>query len=138
MSINGFFDTTIQTLGKVLELRSLKARGITGNIANSETPGYSPVRMDFEDSLRQVVSGPESGQARTHPGHLPAAGGEAISGFEAGFYREPDRSGIGDRNNVSVDQEMVKLSENRIRYEASIQMLGKKFNMLKSAIRERA
>lgn len=136
MTINGLFDGTIQTLDKALTLRSRKLQVISSNIANSETPGYAPVRMDFEKALRQVVAGSESGQAKTHSRHMPD--GQNISEFQAVFYRDRDRSGVGDGNNVSIDQEMVDLSENQIRYEAAIQMLNKKFSMLKFVIQERS
>ena len=135
--MHGLFDTTIQTLDKALELRSQKLQVISSNIANAETPGYAPMRMDFEKSLQEAVSGPESGQVRTHQNHMPAAGGKDLSDFRASFYRDYDRSGIGDRNKVSIEQEMVDLSENQIRYEAAIQMLNKKFSMLKLVIQER-
>ncbi len=135
--IHGLFDTTIQTLDKALELRSQKLQVISSNIANAETPGYAPMRMDFEKSLQEAVSGPESGQVRTHQNHMPAAAGKDISDFQATFSRDYDQSGIGDRNKVSIEQEMVDLSENQIRYEAAIQMLNKKFSMLKLVIQER-
>ena len=44
-----------------------------------------------------------------------------------------DRTGIGDENSVRVDQEMMKLSENQILYEAAVAMLNKKLSMLKYA-----
>lgn len=137
MSITGFFDTTIHTLDKVMELRSRKLEAISSNIANSETPGYSPIRMDFEKSLQQVVAGMNSGQARTHPRHMPTAESLNISAVQGNYHRDHDRSGIGDGNNVSIEQEMVDLSENQIRYEAAIQMINKKFSMLKLVIQER-
>ena len=137
MSQTGFFDTAIRTLDTVMTLRSRKLEAISSNIANSETPGYAPIRMDFEEALQQVTSDSKSGQARTHPRHMPAMRGDAVSGFEPEYHRDYDRSGIGDGNNVNIEQEMVDLSENQIRYEAAIQMINKKFSMLKLVIQER-
>jgi flagellar basal-body rod protein FlgB len=137
MTTKGIFDTTIQFLDKILELRIQKHQSISSNIANAETPGYARLRMEFEDQLRQLVIGTEEGQAVTHPGHMPNPSAQQIESFHANFYREKDHSGIGDRNNVSLDQEMVDLSVNQIRFEATILSLNKKFSMLKHVIQER-
>lgn len=42
----------------------------------------------------------------------------------------------GDGNSVNVEREMVKLAENSLLYEATVQMLTKKFQNLKHIIRE--
>jgi len=44
-----------------------------------------------------------------------------------------DNTGLGDENSVSVDEEMIKLSQNEILYEAAVTMLNKKISMLKYA-----
>ena len=44
-----------------------------------------------------------------------------------------DTSGVGDRNTVNVDQEMLNLSKNEIMYEAAVTMLNKKLSMIKYA-----
>ena len=138
MAAGGIFDHTVQVLDKALDLRSRKLEVISSNIANAETPGYARLRMDFESALREAAAGSESGQVTTHPRHMPSGSADGLESVQARFYREMDQSGIGDRNTVSLDQEMVDLSENQIRYEASIKMLSKKFNMLKMVISERA
>lgn len=138
MAAGGIFDSSIQVLDKALDLRSRKLQVISANIANAETPGYARLRMDFESELKEAAKGSESGQVTTHPRHMPAGSGDGLSSVQGRFYRDVDQSGIGDRNTVSLDQEMVDLSENQIRYEAAIKMLSKKFNMLKMVISERA
>ena len=42
----------------------------------------------------------------------------------------------GTPNNVDLDEQMSKLAENNLQYQASIQMLIKKFEILKNAIIE--
>ncbi|MCF8024338.1 MAG: flagellar basal body rod protein FlgB [Desulfobacteraceae bacterium] len=138
MSASPIFDTTIQTLEKALSLRSQKLQIISANIANAETPGYSRMKMDFEKALAGAANGNESGPAATHPRHFGFSGKGNLGFVEAEVYREPAQSVIGDGNNVVLEQEMTDLSENRIRYEAAIRMLSKKFNMLKTVIQERA
>lgn len=137
MTTNGIFDTTFQVLDKVLDLRSQKLQVISSNIANAETPGYAAQRLDFEQKLQEAVSGVGSGPAVTHPRHISTGFGKGIESFQAEISREEDTSGIGDGNSVSLDQEMVDLSRNQIRFEAAIQSLNKKFNMLKMVIQEK-
>jgi flagellar basal-body rod protein FlgB len=135
MRAKEIFDTTIQVLDKVLELRSQKLQSISANIANAETPGYARVKMEFEEQLREAVSG--TSQAVTHPGHMPNSPGQQMESFRADFYREKDLSGIGDGNSVNLEQEMVDLAANQIRFEAAISSLNKKFSMLKYVIQEK-
>ena len=45
-----------------------------------------------------------------------------------------DQTGIGDRNGVNVDQEMLDLSENELMYETAAQLLQKKLSLLKHVI----
>ncbi len=135
MRAKQIFDTTIQVLDKVLELRSQKLHSISSNIANAETPGYARLNMEFEEQLREAVNG--SSQTVTHPGHMPNAPGQEIESFQANFSREIDQSGIGDGNSVNLEQEMLDLSVNQIRFEAAILSLNKKFSMLKYVIQEK-
>jgi flagellar basal-body rod protein FlgB len=135
MQANGIFDTTIQLLDKVLELRSQKLQSISSNIANADTPGYSRIRMEFEEQLREAVS--QKSQAVTHPGHMPNFNGKQIESFQANFFKEKDQSGIGDGNSVTLEQEMVDLAVNQIRFEAAISSLNRKFSMLKYVIQEK-
>jgi flagellar basal-body rod protein FlgB len=135
MRTKEIFDTTVQVLDKVLELRSQKLHSISSNIANAETPGYARLKMEFEDQLRDAVNG--TSQTVTHPRHIPGSPEQQIESLEADFFREKDQSGIGDGNSVSLEQEMVDLAVNQIRFEAAIQSLNKKFSMLKYVIQEK-
>lgn len=137
MPVNGLFDTTMQALDKVLELRSQKLQLISSNIANAETPGYSAKKMDFEQDLREALDAGSSGTAATHPGHIPSGSGEKIASFQGTVYEKQAAGGIGDGNTVSLDQEMVALSENQIKYEAAIKALSKKMSFLKMVIQEK-
>ena len=93
MSMTGIFDTTIQALDKVLELRTHKLRAISSNIANAVTPGYSRIKVEFEDQLRGAVLGVESGQVRTHPQHMPSGCGDPIDSVRPHFTKEEAQIG---------------------------------------------
>jgi len=126
------FDTTMNLLQKVLDLRSTNQQVIGSNIANAETPGYSSVSFEFEEQLKAAMNRGDLSPIATQPGHI---GGRFLdlSQVNGEMVVHPDRRGIGDGNSVSVDEEMVKLSENQILYEAAITMLNKKLALLKYA-----
>jgi len=126
------FDTTMNLLQKVLDLRTQNQQVISSNIANAETPGYAASSFQFEDQLKDAVSHNTMAPVPVEKGHIPLSASN-ISQVQGELVVHKDKSGIGDRNSVSVDQEMVKLSENQILYEAAITMLNKKLSILKYA-----
>jgi flagellar basal-body rod protein FlgB len=127
------FDTTMRLLHKVLDLRQKNQEIIGSNIANAETPGYSAQSFSFEQQLRSALSDNDLRPVATQSNHIPLipANLEQVSGTVTSTR---DATGIGDENSVSVDQEMMNLSENQILYEAAVTMLNKKLSMVKYAV----
>jgi flagellar basal-body rod protein FlgB len=135
MSDIQIFDKTIGLLQKTLDLRLQNQQAIASNIANVDTPGYSPVRLEFEEKLRQAVKSTAKAQEPAHPAHFPLTGG-SVSSIQPEVIQVRNKSNLGDRNGVSIDREMVSLSENQILYEATIQLLNKKLGFLKYVAEE--
>jgi len=128
-------DTSSLLLSKSLDLYSTNQRVIASNIANAETPGYSPARFEFEDELRNALTKSNPTLATTQVGHIPHAV-SSIEQVKGTITSDPDNTGIGDENGVSVDEEMIALSENQIRYETAAQLLKKKFSLLKYVVQD--
>ncbi|PHR29456.1 MAG: flagellar basal body rod protein FlgB [Desulfotalea sp.] len=134
MSPINLFDQNMQLLSKVLDLRATKAQVISSNIANAETPGFSPSRFQFEDDLATAIGHTTKLQMQTsNKAHIPL-GPSNFNNVNGKIIIDKDVSGIGDDNNVSVDQEMMALSENELLYETSAQLLKKKLTLLKYVI----
>ncbi len=128
------FDSNMPLLGKVLDLRAEKAQVISSNIANAETPGFSPSKFDFEEDLANAIGKNNTIRlATSHEGHIPL-GPANFNSVTGKILTEENQMGIGDGNGVSVDQEMLALSENELLYETSAQLLKKKLTMLKHVI----
>ncbi len=128
------FDQNMRLLGKVLDLRAKKAEVIAANIANAETPGYSASRFNFEEDLASAIgAGNGLALATSHKAHI-ALRPAAVEQVSGNIVTTVDRSGIGDRNSVSVNQEMLDLSENQLLYETAAQLLKKKMGQLSYAI----
>ncbi len=127
------FDNTTALLQKSLDLRSANQRVIAANIANAETPGYAPARLEFEQELQAALSGSIPDLTTTHASHL-SVHSDRVENVTGKIVRSPGKTGIGDENGVSVDEEMIALSENQIMYETAAQLLNKKLSVLKYVI----
>ena len=127
-------DQNMQLLSKVLDLRATKAQVISSNIANAETPGFSPSRFQFETDLANAIGHKKSIQLQTSDKAHIGIGPGNFNSVNGKIILEEEKSGIGDDNNVSVDQEMMALSENELLYETSAQLLKKKITLLKHVI----
>jgi flagellar basal-body rod protein FlgB len=128
MSEMMIFDRTIAVLGKALDLRHRQQTVLASNIANAETPGYKPQRLEFEADLRQAL------QAPAVPGNRAVnAGGRqaALARVEGRLQEAPDRAVRADENGVDLDRELIAQAENQLLYEAAAQMLSKKLGLLK-------
>ena len=128
------FDTNMQLLSKVLDLRAQKAQVISANIANAETPGYSANRFDFEEDLAQAINTGKGFKLSTsHAAHIPL-GPANFNSVTGKIVTVKDETGIGDKNNVKVGQEMIDMSENELLYETAAQLLKRKISQLSFVI----
>ena len=103
-------------------------RIIGNNIANVDTPGYNPVEMDFDSSLRSAIEGRGRISLReTRPQHLGASR----------FKMEHSSISTGsknDYNKVDLETEIANLDENRNRYNLYGSILVKQFSMVKNML----
>lgn len=134
MPVQGIFGTTVELLGKTLDLRAKRHALISSNLANVETPGYTPRELSFEAELKGALN--KGGAPAGHPRHIPLKGGGA-AGIDRvrGEVVEISVNPGPDGNGVELEHEMGRMAENQIMYNASVQLLGKKFEGLKQAIR---
>ena len=142
MQIEGIFNNTISLLGKSVDLRAKNQNLIASNIANVETPNYVPKTLAFEQELQGALKSRQSGQipvSSPHARHIPIRGahsGSAVQSVTGRILETPAKTPGKDGNAVEMENEMAKMSENQIMFNASVQLLTKKFEGLRSAIRE--
>ena len=118
------FDQTLGLLERSLDLRTPRQRILSSNIANSETPGYEAKDISFEKALERSMNEYSLVPLkRTHTNHLPE---DMIT--EIMVETVP--------GGVNIDQEMAKLAENNLRFQAEVQALLKKFEALRTTITE--
>jgi flagellar basal-body rod protein FlgB len=129
------FGTTVELLGKSLDMRVKRQALISANLANVETPGYTPSDLSFEAELKNAMK-KGGGEQISNPRHIPLRGGvaglERVSGEVVNL---PVRDVGSDGNGVDMEGEMGMMAENQIMYNASVQLLNKQLEMMKQAIR---
>lgn len=137
MPIKGLFGTTIEALAQNIDLRARNHNRIAGNIANVETPNYTPTRLQFEDELKNALQPKKaSSSGITNERHIPLKGQSSALDRVRGTVVEVSTSSVGrDGNRVDIEAEMGKMAENQILYNASVQMIAKKFDGLRQAIK---
>lgn len=129
------FGGTIATLERSLDLRARQHEMILSNVANADTPNYTPFSMNVERALQEGVSDPTSSMlVRTDENHLS---GDSIAGdseIDTTFAEENALLFRGDQNRVDIDAEMTQLAKNGLLYKTSAQIAGGKFKSMKNAI----
>jgi flagellar basal-body rod protein FlgB len=101
-------------------------RAFAHNMANVETPGFQPTDVPFEAELQKL---------RDELADNPAA----IRSVSLSAPQEvPDDQGADrvDGNGVQPDQQVVRLAENTLTYEALAQAVKMRGEMLRSVISE--
>lgn len=111
---------------------------ISENVANADTPGY--VARDlrpFDEMMARQGRGPvapQVGVVRTNAMHVAPPNARPA----AGPYPAPESAGDEttlDGNRVSLEQEMVRMGEARMNYDAAVGFYQKSLQMLRTAAR---
>ena len=121
------FDRNVFLLERSLDLRLARQNLLAANVANTETPGYRSVDLDFKQALSELVDqldAAESGQSAALAGGTVRARVVVDDGPTVG----------NNGNTVELEREMGKLSENAIMFKAQALFLGKKLQMIKEAV----
>jgi flagellar basal-body rod protein FlgB len=89
-------------------------QAIAGNLANSETPGYTAQDVSFESSLQQALNTPNGGTATVATTPDPTA---------------PSSNG----NNVDTSGQLVSAEQNTLQYQTTVEMLNAQFRLISGA-----
>jgi flagellar basal-body rod protein FlgB len=108
---------------------------LTQNIANADTPGFSAhdlKPLDFSNELRKAQNPMQNaGQLLvTDPHHI------AITNSSQAFenYQTNDTEANPSGNTVSLEQEMIKVSDTEAQFQAATNLYAKAVTMMKTAI----
>ena len=120
------------TLAHAMNFRLQRHNMISANLANIDTPNYTPVELQFQNQLDSFLEGDSPLQLnKTHAQHRLLGESEdnknlfgAIEDGEIEFdvYSLPDQKG----NSVDMDHESAKLAENQLIYRSLVTAYNKR------------
>ena len=109
---------------------------LSQNVSNADTPNYvahDVKPIDFERMVKQSADGDKfhHGLTTTDPRHIaitPSSPGEFDSADS------PDIEAAPNGNSVSLEEEMIKVSETQAQFQAATNLYSKAMSMMRTAI----
>lgn len=127
-------DKTMQALQAAMKFRQLKQEVHAANIANAETPNYKAQKLDFEEALaRALDTDGQMNMATSDSKHFNVGNG-GFNNLEPEIYDDPNGIVNPNGNTVDRDKELAEMAENKLLYDASVQLINKKFGLLKYTV----
>lgn len=114
---------TTALVGLALDAAALRHLALANNIANADSPGHAPQRVNFEAQLTQVRQTLQAGRP------LQVAD---LAGVRPVLEHAAAR-GSGSVAQV-LDQEMVRVAQNTLHYQALLRALGRMGSIMAAAI----
>lgn len=108
-----------------------RQRVVAQNVANSDTPGYRP--HDLKPFSFDVKLQAATGPVATQPGHIQLHSSRSGQEFMEVTGRDSETTLNG--NAVVLEEQMLKLSDARMNYDAAIGFYQKSLGLLKLAAR---
>ncbi len=136
MSIS--FDKIFGIHQHTMVVRTNRAEVLAGNLANADTPGFKARDLDFDLALTEAAHLPENEpmppMTKTSARHmdirdLPREPELTLK------YRNPYQADTGNGNTVEVDSERMKMVDNTLEYQATMNFLNGRISKLLSALK---
>jgi flagellar basal-body rod protein FlgB len=134
MDLNGV--PLFSLLSQRMSWLSTRQSTLAQNVANADTPNYVArdiKPMDFESMVNSQNAG--TGLTMTDARHID------IRAHGPSDFEEEDAEGEGGTptgNVVSIEQEMIKLSDTQIQYQTATNLYQKAVNMFRTALGTRS
>ncbi len=127
-----FSNPVMASLGKGLDAGAQRQRVIANNIANIDTPGYKKSFVTFESLLKKALKNDATVMVTTHPRHF--GGVSSLAELKPEVCRNNATSMRTDGNNVDIDEEMVNLAANGIKYQVTSRQISDRISLLSYVI----
>jgi flagellar basal-body rod protein FlgB len=105
---------------------------LSQNVANADTPGYVARDLKPQDfsNLMSGESGRSNALSATDPRHISMS---SLSSSRFDDVAAPDQA-TPNGNAVSLEQEMIKVSDTQAQFQAAANLYAKAMTMMKTAI----
>lgn len=118
------FDQTVSFIQRALDILTLRHKVISSNISNLSSSDYVGKEIPFRKILEESLSNSSPlSLPKTNPNHIDLS-------------NEKNISILPKDTPLSIDQEMAKLAENQLMFQAGVQALLKKLEALRFTIQE--
>lgn len=122
--MSSIFDVTTSMISQGLNISLQRQNVLTSNIANLDTPGFTPREVDFTNALDRAMESVRTGDRG------------ALGVGQVPLKETPNKAPGVNGNSVDLDTQMSKLSHNSVFYSAMTQSISRKMAMLRYAINE--
>ena len=111
-------DSRTELMTKLLDVASLRHKVLAQNVANVNTPNYRRLEVSFEDTFSRLYPNDKKAAMHLQPKIVEAPGGtERLDG-----------------NNVDIEAEMGRLSNNALLYNVYSQIIASRVGAMRNAI----
>ena len=131
-------DSTLTLLQAGLDVSLARQNTITANVANLDTPGFTPSDVDFATALQDAVEGSKLRMSRADGGHRAGMAERGSADQRVAIIEQGDVEPGRDGNSVDLDAQMARLSQNGIFYQAQTRIVSKKLAMYRYIVSEGA
>ncbi|MBI5056690.1 MAG: flagellar basal body rod protein FlgB [Nitrospirae bacterium] len=121
-------DKGFKILEGLVQAANIRQKVISSNIANVDTPGYKAKDVKFNNLLSS-----EKKLLTTDPKHVGGANASTVSSTA----NVEDNLSWEDKNNVELNVEVAKMTENALLHDTAVTILSSKIRMYKNAISRR-
>lgn len=107
---------------------------LSQNVANADTPGFVAhdlKPLDFDDTLRSSVVNKANSLAVTDPRHIAI---QPASSNKFDDVETHDVESNPNGNSVSLEAEMIKVSDTQAQFQAAANLYAKAMSLMKTAI----
>ena len=129
---NVLFESRAMSLLKGgMDAGQARMRVISENIANVTTPGFQAKEVLFEEQISKARQSIELAQPRSGHRGAEKSGDVPPPQVRPSSAETPE----GAINNVDLEQELVRMKQNEIHFQALSQLLARKYKGIQDAIR---
>ncbi|TYC85979.1 flagellar basal body rod protein FlgB [Acetobacterium wieringae] len=117
---------------KALDGTWQRQKATSNNIANSETPGYKAVKVNFEDSLKAEINKLKTtGSSNAFLDKMESI--QSIENSKISVYEGATSSRL-DENNVDLESENIDMSKSVLQYYYLVRGFSDSYSRLKYAV----
>ncbi len=122
-----------------MDMLGERQRVVAQNVANVSTPGFTPQDVDmgaFNAALMKGQAAQTNGvhMSMTNAGHIAGASRAPLAAGVM-LHDAPDSETTLDGNSVVVEEQMMKVAETRMEFEAMTGLYNKSLNLMRIAIK---